>query len=97
MGPLRAKKGPKGLNSGFFTKELDPPPNLMDQGGFSLDLNWTHKNLPQKIHWNSQMGPLRAKKGSKRAGEYKKGGKNLDFSGWYLPKTEFLRTPWDTV
>ena len=53
-GPKRVQKG---LKSGFFTKELDPLPNVMDPGGFSLDLNWTHIDLPQKLYWNSQMGP----------------------------------------
>ena len=33
------KRVQKGLKSGFFTHELDPLPNLMDPGGFSLDLN----------------------------------------------------------
>ena len=46
-----ALKGPKwlqkGLTSGFFTHELDPLPNLMDSGGFSVDLKWTHIDLSQ--------------------------------------------------
>ena len=64
-----ALKGPKwvqkGLTSGFFTHELDPLPNLMDPGGFSLYLNWTDIDLPPTPQKNS--GTLKwALKGPKR-------------------------------
>ena len=39
----------KRAKSGYFTHELDPLPTLMDPGGFSLDLNWTHILGPKRV------------------------------------------------
>ena len=62
-GPKRVQKGVK---SGFFTKELDPLPNVMDPGGFSLDLNWTHIDLPPKKPKSCTGTPKQTLKGSNR-------------------------------